>query len=71
VLTVVAANADLTVTKSAPASVTEGNNFSYTITVSNSSSGSTATATGVTLADTLPGGVTSSPHPRVAVVEHR
>ena len=58
VLTAVAAPiSDLTVTKSAPASVTEGNNFTYTITVSNSAS-ATATATGVSVSDTLPAGVT-------------
>jgi len=50
-------NSDLSIAKSAPASVTEGNDFTYAITVSNSVS-ATATATGVSVTDVLPAGVT-------------
>ena len=50
-------NSDISVSKSAPASVTEGNDFNYTITVTNSLS-ATATATGVSATDILPAGVT-------------
>src|SRR5206468_595930 len=50
-------NSDLSVAKSAPVSVTEGNDVTYAITVSNSVS-ATATATGVSVTDVLPAGVT-------------
>ena len=47
-------NADLAVTKSAPATVTAGTNFNYTITVTNNGP---SNATGVTVSDTLPSSV--------------
>jgi CSLREA domain-containing protein len=56
-IAVPSAVSDLSITKTAPATVTQGNNFTYTITVSNSASAAVA-ATGVTVSDTLPSGVT-------------
>ena len=48
---------DLSITKSGPATATEGNSFTYTLTVLNSNS-ATGAATGVSVTDVLPAGVT-------------
>src|SRR5262249_50588048 len=53
--TTVTASADLSITKSAPASVTTGQQFTYTLSVHN---GGPSDATGVSVTDTLPTAVT-------------
>src|SRR5262249_6737189 len=53
--TTVTASADLSITKSAPASVTTGQQFTYTLSAHN---GGPSDATGVAVTDTLPTGVT-------------
>ncbi len=53
--TTVVASSDISITKSAPATVMQGANFTYTLTVTN---GGPTVATGVVVTDTLPAGVT-------------